>query len=165
MKMALIDLTGQRFGKIVVVKKTEKKTKGNVWKWECLCDCGNTKEILGHSLRMGITRSCGCLAKEKVAAKNREQSRENHYRWKGGRVARKDGYMLVLDHDHPKANPMGYVLEHVVVAERALGEYLPEGSIIHHINGKRDDNRLENLWWFPSQSEHSKHHQELRHAN
>jgi hypothetical protein len=55
-----IDLTGQRFGRLIVVKKIgTNKNKKIVWL--CQCDCGNTIQTLGESLRTGSTKSCGCL--------------------------------------------------------------------------------------------------------
>ena len=59
------DLTGQRFGRLIVIKKDGKDKNGNV-KWTCKCDCGNTTQpIRSSSLRNGSTKSCGCLNKEK----------------------------------------------------------------------------------------------------
>lgn len=61
----LIDLTGQRFGRLVVLEKDLSK-KSRVAYWMCQCDCGNIKSIRGSSLRQEDgTRSCGCLGKEK----------------------------------------------------------------------------------------------------
>lgn len=57
----LIDLTGQRFGRLVVVGISGKNKYGEVM-WNCVCDCGNTKVALGGTLRHGHVRSCGCLA-------------------------------------------------------------------------------------------------------
>ena len=59
----LIDLTGQRFGKLVVIKRAE-TDKSKKTKWLCKCDCGNLKKIDGRNLRKGYTTSCGCYAKE-----------------------------------------------------------------------------------------------------
>lgn len=56
----LIDLTGQRFGRLTVVKKSDERSHGSV-KWVCKCDCGNTKVVVGRSLRKGYTKSCGCI--------------------------------------------------------------------------------------------------------
>lgn len=57
----LIDLTGQKFGLLEVIGKSDKKTDyGDVY-WTCCCDCGNVADISGHSLRRGSALSCGCL--------------------------------------------------------------------------------------------------------
>lgn len=54
-----LDITGQRFGKLVALKKVESR-KGNTY-WLCQCDCGNQKEIQTSHLTLGQTKSCGCL--------------------------------------------------------------------------------------------------------
>lgn len=56
----LIDLTGCKFGLLTVLRRSDKKVKGDVI-WVCLCECGNTVEVSGHSLRRGSALSCGCL--------------------------------------------------------------------------------------------------------
>ena len=58
-----IDLTGQKFGRLIALQKTDKK-KGNEWLWQCKCDCGNKCEVTGVRLRTGQTKSCGCLKKQ-----------------------------------------------------------------------------------------------------
>lgn len=58
----LNDLTGQRFGRLEVKGRAENIGKRAAWL--CICDCGGSKITIGHSLRHGITRSCGCLATE-----------------------------------------------------------------------------------------------------
>lgn len=66
--------------------------------------------------------------------------------WKGGRVIDNYGYVKVAEPGHPKANGTGnYVLEHVLVMEKHIGRYLVKGENVHHKNGIRDDNRIENL--------------------
>ena len=54
----LIDLTGQRFGRLTV-QKYDKCAY-----WLCACDCGNTVRVDGSHLRKGVTQSCGCLQKD-----------------------------------------------------------------------------------------------------
>ena len=57
-----IDITGQRFGKVVVLRYSRTEEKRT--QWICQCDCGQVKEITGRSLRLGVTKSCGCLRRE-----------------------------------------------------------------------------------------------------
>lgn len=64
----LIDLTGRRFGKLVVIERAENDTDKKP-KWLCLCDCKNTKVIKGHSLLSGATNSCGCLYLDDLTGK------------------------------------------------------------------------------------------------
>lgn len=61
--MKLIDIVGQRFGRLVVRKKAETRASGGSL-WRCECDCGTFKIVNSSALRGGTTRSCGCLAKE-----------------------------------------------------------------------------------------------------
>lgn len=65
----LIDLTGQRFGRLIVLQRAEDRVKPSghkIARWKCLCDCGNQVIVLGQSLRSGITGSCGCFRNEVV---------------------------------------------------------------------------------------------------
>lgn len=80
--------------------------------------------------------------------------------WKGGRTLTRGGYVLVKAPEHPKATNAGYVLEHVLVMEEHLGRclnYISKGhrqnEIVHHVNGQKQDNRIENLRLMTS-SEH-----------
>ena len=57
----VIDLTGQRFGKLTVLEKSTLNNGHTNANWRCRCDCGNEKIARAASLRSGATRSCGCL--------------------------------------------------------------------------------------------------------
>lgn len=57
------DLTGQRFGRLVVIEENGKAKNGNI-RWRCKCDCGNEITTEGTKLTRGNTKSCGCLQKE-----------------------------------------------------------------------------------------------------
>jgi hypothetical protein len=61
-----IDLSGRRFGRLVVLRRGTKipRRGGHSYKWLCRCDCGVEKEVLSTHLSSGHTRSCGCFQKE-----------------------------------------------------------------------------------------------------
>ena len=60
-----LDLTGERFGRLVVLNR-EGSNKWNKVTWLCHCDCGRYKVIVGTSLQSGNTKSCGCLHDEQI---------------------------------------------------------------------------------------------------
>lgn len=60
------------------------------------------------------------------------------------KVMSSGGYMLVYMPEHPRANK-NRVFEHILVWEKANNMAIPEGCVIHHINGIKSDNRIENL--------------------
>ncbi len=57
---ALIDLTGERFGKWLVVGRAP-SDRGT--RWHCRCDCGGEKDVHATSLRRGLSASCGCISR------------------------------------------------------------------------------------------------------
>lgn len=68
--MRLIDLTGQRFGRLTVTERAADyvSPKGHhKVQWRCQCDCGNEVIVRGSSMRGNITQSCGCLHNELCA--------------------------------------------------------------------------------------------------
>jgi hypothetical protein len=73
-----------------------------------------------------------------------KKSGANHPKWKGGRALSSYGYVLIHAPDHPRANSRGYVREHILVWEATHGP-IPSGFCLHHLNGDKQDNRLENL--------------------
>ena len=75
--------------------------------------------------------------------------------WKGGRYIDSRGYWVVRKAEHPNANKLGYVREHRLIMEEHIGRYLTKDEDIHHINGNKTDNRIENLQLL-SHSEHGR---------
>lgn len=59
----LIDLIGQKFGRLTVIERDYSKKNGTYWL--CQCECGNQKIVESRNLRRGLTKSCGCLQKER----------------------------------------------------------------------------------------------------
>lgn len=77
----LIDLTRRKFGRLVAEYRNGTHKTGEA-KWHCLCDCGNSKDIVGQSLRNGDTKSCGCLAKELTGNRARKHGQSKNPRHK-----------------------------------------------------------------------------------
>lgn len=76
----MIDLSGQRFGRLIALRF---HSYGANWspKWLCKCDCGKEKIVFGRALRLGATRSCGCLHREitSAAMTTHGQSKAGHW--------------------------------------------------------------------------------------
>jgi hypothetical protein len=68
-----IDITGERFGRLIAIKPTEER-KGTNIKWIFKCDCGNEKVISISNVRTAITKSCGCLRKELIKLSNSKRN-------------------------------------------------------------------------------------------
>lgn len=70
---------------------------------------------------------------------------EEHPCWKGGRTTNPEGYKKILLPEHPYADSTGRVMEHRLVAEKAIGKFLPKNRPVHHVNLDVADNRNVNL--------------------
>lgn len=62
MRRTFEDLTGQRFGRLVVIGRDDRGSRKTYF--SCKCDCGNVKSVRADSLKAGLIRSCGCMKKE-----------------------------------------------------------------------------------------------------
>ena len=74
----LIDLTGKRFGRLVVIEREGtyiSPSYSSFPLWHCRCDCGAECIVNGNSLRNGFTRSCGCLRSDMTRARH-ERARQ-----------------------------------------------------------------------------------------
>lgn len=67
--MSVVEMAGQRFGRLVVQKRAYGESRRALWL--CKCDCGASAVVEGQRLRRGYTRSCGCLRAEIAAEKMR----------------------------------------------------------------------------------------------
>lgn len=89
---AFKDLTGERFGRLVVIKRLENKNKRTYWL--CQCDCGNTTTKCAGDLKSGRSRSCGCIRAE----------RPNHYIHGDSHTRLHNIWLLMLQRcENPKA--------------------------------------------------------------
>ena len=106
--------------------------------WAICPTCNNTRWV---ELASGKARSFLCASCSRMAYGNKN--------WKGGRHNDSYGYVLVYLYPtnffYPMANSKHYVFEHRLIMARHLGRCLQSWEVIHHKNGIRDDNQLENL--------------------
>jgi len=135
-------------------------------------------------LRSNDTKLCECGCEEIIATidnqgrprrfKNHHFFKSNKFRfpresnghWKGGKVIDAYGYILIQCKGHPKGTKKGnYVREHVLVMESHIGRYMKDGEVIHHKNGDKKDNRLENLILLGSNKEHIEKYHSTRKKN
>lgn len=157
--MNLMDLTGKEFGRWKVIKYSGNK------KWLCECSCENktVREVDGNSLKRGLSKSCGCLQKEKTALR----SIGNKYPCKPLNVYikcdtyykgydDKEGYFLISKEDYDKISKRRWNMD-----SRGYWRDSCTGELLHrfilnladcgkdvyadHINHNKSDNRRENL--------------------
>ena len=115
---------------------------------------GNKKEVVLDKRRSPERREK--IRQSQLGHKMSEKTREalrrgrekqkgsGHWHWRGGRWLDKRGYVRIYVGDHPDSHK-NYRLEHAVVMEKFLGRKLKPKEGIHHKNGIKTDNRLENL--------------------
>ena len=169
----IIDLIGQRFGRLVVIEKGQDyieewtNKNGKIIKhrrrsWNCLCDCGNIKyNTQEKGLKSGKVKSCGCLVKETSAANGYKLKKYNKYDLTGeygiGYASNgKEFYFDLEDYEKIKdfcwiVKNNHYVESHLpysniyISLHRLVMNEKQQEIVIDHINHKPNDNRKENL--------------------
>ena len=127
---------------------------------KCACGCGKTIAAFNRNGELFYAPGHHWRGKKRIN-ENRNQKGSLNNNYKGGRIIDGYGYIQICSPGHPKATKRGnYVREHILVMERNLGRYLIKGERVHHINGDKQDNRIENLKLM-IHGEHSRHHREL----
>lgn len=145
--MKLIDLTGNRYGSLVVVERAEyHKPERKRTFWLCQCDCGKTTIVDGTKLKNGATKSCGC--------KYHWRENFNEIREEDNAVYLKvkDKEVIIDKEDLSKIYPhkvcingSGYALfGKCQLVHRSIMN-CPKGFMVDHINHNQLDNRKSNL--------------------
>lgn len=118
--------------------------------------------VADHAYRLGV--SCKAATQgEAIRKAIRRQHPNGRFgsdtaNWRGGRFTTVRGYVYVYRPEHPHATKAGYVFEHRLVMEEMLGRLLEAGEVVHHRNGKKGDNRPENLELEASKAAHAQKH-------
>jgi hypothetical protein len=105
------------------------------------------------------------LTKEHIRKITEAQMGEKSHRWKGGIIRHPEGYIYIKNRKHPFCNNEEYVRRSRLIMEKHLKRFLNSKEVVHHVNGIKDDDRLENLRLFSNASEHFKLHSSKRRRN
>ncbi len=153
-----IDLTGQKFGRLKVLKRVENDKYNNAH-YLCVCEYdGKEITVNGRSLRSGNTRSCGCIRREMIIKNNKENRKYNTYDLSGeygiGYTTKGEEFYFDLE-DYEKIknycwhidggylrvdlDRVNYIFMHRLVMN------CPDNMEVDHIYHNKNDNRKEFL--------------------
>ena len=121
------------------------------------CDwCGKQMLLTWKDQRRKEKKFCSRSCSNKWKAI--EYFKKNGYgmHWKGGQWIDNYGYRNIWMPNHPNTTSKGYIKEHRLVMEKKLDRYLTKKEVVHHKNGIKNDNRIENLQLFANNAEHKK---------
>jgi hypothetical protein len=162
------DLTGQKFGRLIVIKRGENyvSPKGYITsRWWCQCDCGNPELVLvsRNNLKNGATKSCGCYKSERASLTHKKYNSYNlsgeygiGYTYNQDSFGRNEFYFDLEDYEIIKDFCWMFCDDYVVASDNKnnimiqlhrIVMQIDGKEIIDHIHGKttRNDNRKSNL--------------------
>ena len=129
----------------------------------CECGCGQPAPVAKMTAkRLGHIKGQSVRFVQGHWARTDAMRGPNNPGWHGGRIIHASGYIMVQAPDHVRANNGGYVLEHILVAEHAIGKLLPPQAEVHHVNEIKSENRGSNLVLCEDRAYHQLLHRRLR---
>lgn len=155
-----IDLTGQKFGRLTVIKRVENRNKQTAWL--CKCDCGNEAIVIGGMLKNGNTKSCGCYKRDRTIEFNQNTKKQyNTYDLSGeygvGYTNKGEEFYFDLE-DYIKIKDYCWYLDKLkyvkskkdvnnkeILFHRLIKDLDDSKIYIDHINRIPNDNRKVNL--------------------
>lgn len=154
----LIDFTGMKIGRLIVLRKGEDVKHGQSAKWICQCECDNIVEKTAYYLKKSKCPSCGCYKKEVSIAKCKAKTKYNKYEILDDCVklyASNTGAPFYIDkEDLDKVskytwmeNHKGYIVrtaKYLALHRYIMGD-LPDDMVIDHIDRNKKNNRKSNL--------------------
>lgn len=105
-------------------------------------------------------RKLGLYVAKEIERRNRSEASAKS-NWKGGIRKTRKGYTQILCKDHHRADPAGYVMEHILVWEKETGVPVTLDLVIHHLDGDKSNNDISNLCLMKAGA-HSSYHNRRR---
>jgi len=138
--MSLIkDRIGIRYNRLVVIKFAGRDWNNSIL-WLCKCDCGNEKIVTGSNLQSGSMKSCGCLRRESISKRNKENIGKKHPCYTDGKWT-KEIYKL-KEKIRKRDN---YICQECNLTQKQSLIKYNEILSVHHIDGNDTNNNSNNM--------------------
>ena len=120
-----------------------------------------TKRKISMALKGKMPKNINLLLSDEIRKKQikavKNNCGEKSTSWKGGKFLDKDGYVLVYKPKHKRSHHNGYVYEHIFLAGKYIGRNIKKSENVHHIDGNKQNNSIENLE-IMTRAQHTIHH-------
>ena len=114
---------------------------------ECVCGCGEIIFLRDKQSRI-----------RRFKKDHNTKKGLNHPMWNGGIKKTVSNYNFIWNPNHPNSNSDNYVYEHVLIMSNFIGRPLKKGEIVHHIDGNRQNNNINNLQLMTNKEHMRLHH-------